>query len=81
MDDFIAAWYAAHNAWHVATANYNARITFIRQQEILNSMLVGRYNAGTEYSEMNRLMRAALAADKTLYDQICGYNKDKQDGN
>lgn len=80
MEDFIVAWYLAHNSWHVAVANYNARVAFIRAQEAVSPDLVGRYSAGAEYADMNFLMRQALAADKTLYDQICGYNKDKQDG-
>lgn len=68
MTPEVESWFIAHDTWHIAVEIYNARVVYLRQQEVVGNY--GKANAHLEYDVMSRAMRVALAADKILYDAL-----------
>lgn len=67
-DAAVSKWFDAHDAYHKASAAYNARLAMVRlERDERNNWSM---NCDPEYKALNDAQHAALAADHDLYTTL-----------
>jgi len=64
MNDAIAAWFDAHDAYHKASDAYNERLALVRAERERGNWTM---KIDQEYSALGEAQKAALQADTALY--------------
>ncbi len=68
-DDAVREWFKLHEAYHAASAIYNARLTYVRSERARTQWtFVG--NCDHEYQVLNDAQKAATAGAETLYQKL-----------
>lgn len=68
-DEAVETWFQAHDAYHKASAVYNARLAYVRaERERTQWAFVD--NCDHEYRVLSDAQRAAIGAAETLYQEL-----------
>ena len=63
----VDAWFQAHDAYHRASAGYNARLELVRAERERGNWTM---KLDREYATLNDAQNVALKADGVLYENL-----------
>jgi len=67
MDEAVREWFGKHDAYHKASAAYNARLVLVRAERERGNWTMPM---DAEYRALNDAQSAAIAAAETLYQSL-----------
>jgi hypothetical protein len=67
MDDAVREWFEKHDAYHKASAAYNARLALVRAERERGNWSMP---LDAEYRTLNDAQSAAISAAETLYHAV-----------